>query len=396
MSRRTKDINIIVKKIYPILEKNMTPTNVRNYIKLVGQFIEKRQESLYDIAPCDRIIFTQNDRDDVYRLLRIPEKDIAYILKDTYYWDIPRFNPVAARDELTILMMCIIRYFFLKKDTKNLELSLIHFSFSGKFYPSIHHGSYPVVQPSEYRHIMEYVVNNELSNKYDIKREGSVIGAIKSVALTWINSYEDMFKTFDDEDVAYLIQQLHTRIKSFTKNIAEIYYKVYDNKDKYMTYDSDNLSETDYRLADNDSFKVERYLESAMSNLLSKGIDPTIVRIAANNNIKIEELRSILETIMDGNDNIPVVKELIRILLVEYFVNSKDKDPSNIRFISTSIASKPNTKNPNIHRQNEILEGWLDENSPNYRRRKSRLATKLAYHKAVLSYFVLVTHKSAK
>ena len=53
---------------------------------------------------------------------------------------------------------------------------MIYLSFSGKFYPSIHYGLFPKFPPSEYRHIMEYVVNNKLNNKYDLKREGSVFG----------------------------------------------------------------------------------------------------------------------------------------------------------------------------------------------------------------------------
>ena len=136
---------------------------------------------------------------------------------------------------------------------KELELATIYLSFSGKFYPSIHYSSFPKVEPNQYRHIMEYVVNNKLTNKFDLKIHGSVLGAVKSIGLTWINSYEDLFKTSDDEDIVYLIQQLHNRIKSFMKNIATLYYETYDNKDSYLTYDSDNLDEDSYRLADNDS-----------------------------------------------------------------------------------------------------------------------------------------------
>ena len=391
-----KDITAILKNLYPLVSKNITPQFLINYKKLMTEFIESRSQSLYDTAPCDRIYFTEEDAEQLFKAINISKREVTEALSKTYYWKIASFNPKAAKDEFTVLLLCILRYFYLAKRTTELELSLIHLSFSGKFYPSIHYGSYPKVQPSENRHIMDYVVNNELSNKFDIKRHGSIINSVKSVGLTWLDSYGSRIKDFDDEDIVYLIQQLHNRIKSFTINIAEVYYKIYENKDRYITYDSDDLSDENYRLADNDSLRIERYVESTLNQLTSSSIDPKLCRIAANNNIRLEELKSILETILEDNTNVPVIKELIRILVTEYFLISKDKDPSNINFISTSIAAKPNSKNPNVHKMNQILENWLDENSPSYRKRKSRLATKLSYHKAVLSYFVLVTHKAAK
>ena len=63
---------------------------------------------------------------------------------------------------------------------------------------------------------------------------------------------------------------------------------------------------------------------------------------------------------------------------------------------SVSYAAKPNTKDPNILREKEIVESWLTENSPSYRKRKSRLATKNSYYKSIFSYFTLVVHTANK
>lgn len=391
-----KDIQVISKQLYPLVEKCMTPSTITEFKKMVGVFMDKRSSSLYDTAPCDRIIFTEDDADMLFKTIKIEKSVVTNIMSKLYYWDIASFNPRAAKDEFTVLALCVLRYFYMKKDQKNLELSLIYLSFSGKFYPSVHYMSFPKFQPSEYRHIMDYVINNELSQKYDIKRYGSVIETVKSVGLTWINTYGSRLKDFDDEDIVYLIQQLRDRIKSFIINIAEVYYRVYDNKDVYMTYDSDNLSDEGYRLVDSDSLRIERYVEGAMNDIVSKGVDPKIIKITSNESVRFDELKSILETITNDQMNLPLIKELITILVSQYFLISKDKDISNINFITTSITPKPNTKNKDILRINEILEIWLNENSPSYRKRKSRLATKLGYHKAVLSYFVLVTHNASK
>lgn len=390
-----KNTDVLVKELYPLVSNIMSKNN-NKFKQVVSRFIDRRSALLYDTCPCDRIYFGSEDKDDFYNSMGISEKQVNIILQKTYYYGIARFNPEAAKDEFTVTVLMIIRYFYLKKMQKELELATIYLAFSGKFYPSIHYGSYPIVQPSEYRHIMEYVINNKLSNKYDIKREGSVFGAVRSICLTWLDTYADKLKECDDEDVVYLIQQLHNRIKSFMKNIAEVYYEVYNNKDEYMTYDSDNMGEESYRLADNDSLKIERHVEKTMSYLNNTSVDYKLCKMASDSNVKTDEVKGIIELILNENNNLPLIKELIRLIISEYFANSKDKDIRDIDFITFSITPKPNSKNPCVLRQKEIVELFLNENSPAYRKRRSREATKNSYHKSIMTYFVLLIHNANK
>ena len=163
--------------------------------------------------------------------------------------------------------------FLMKGDHKEAQLAGVYLAFSGKFYPSIHYASYPKTPPSQYRHIMEYVVNNKLTNSYELKVQGSVFGAINSLVETWLNTYKDKFKSFKDDDVVYVIQQLHTRIKSFTINIAQLYYETYENKNEYMSYGQDNLGdENNYVLTDNDTLLMERIVQKALETINSKGV----------------------------------------------------------------------------------------------------------------------------
>jgi len=397
MAKTKKDIEVIKKKLYPKMKNNINSSTISKFKRNMGKFIEERYVQLYDIAPFDRIPFSEDDAQEFFKLLKIDEDEVRNIIEQTYYGKVANFNPLAAKDPFTILCLSFLRYLILvDKNKKNIELGLIFLTFSGKFYPSVHYGSYPVVQPSEYRHIMEFVINNDLSDNYDIKKEGSVIGAVKSIGNTWMETYKDRIKDFDDEDIVYLIQQLRDRIKSFMKNIAELYYERYNSKDKYMTYDSDDLSEDNYHMADNDSFVMGRAIEKTMNTLTTTKVDYARCKTSASGRIRTDELKSIIETILDEDKNLPLIKELIMLLIVEFFNESKEKDLSSINFISTSITSKPNTKNENIIREKEILDTLLDENSNAYRKRKSRLATKLAYHKALLYYIVLTIHASSK
>ena len=383
----------ILTKLYPKIASSLKDKRTK-YIQCIGRFINARQNSLYDVAPYDRIYFDQEDIDDFFKTLNINEKEVVEVLKDTYYYPKANFNPISAKDPFTVSMMCAIRYYFLEKDEKALELSMTYLAFSGKFYPSLHYSSFPKVVPRQYEHVMLYVVNNMLSQKFELKKEGSLIGAVRAICNTWIDTYADRMKDFDDEDVVYMIQQLHNRIKSMIQNVAELYYKAYEDKDVYLTFDGDDMSEDNYHLADSDSLKAQRVVEASMNKLNTSSIDYKTCKRASDSNVKTDEVKSIMESILSDNANQPEIKELVNLIVIDYYKNSKKKDVKDIEFISYTISPKPNAKDPNLVREKEIIEGWLDENSPQYRKRKSRAATKTSYYKAVLYYFTLTIYEA--
>lgn len=178
-------------------------------------------------------------------------------------------------------------------------------------------------------------------------------------------------------------------------NIASLYYKAYEDGN-YISYDSDSENEDNYRIADTDSLRAERIVENTMAVINNNNVDIKLCSMASDQNVKVAEVQSIIESIQSEPANIPIIKELLRIIVNEYFVNSTVKDVNSLEFVRISIAAKPNTKNKNIIRQKEIIESWLDENSPQYRKRKSRLATKSSYYKSVLTYYVLLINKANK
>ena len=387
-----KVTTVAVKDIYPIVATAMDKRKAQ-YKKNIENYIKSRADKLYDTVPISRLPFGAEDVNDYFRALNIRPQDITACLKNTYYWNM-NFNPRAAKDEFTMTQMMVIRYFILKNDTANAEISSVYLAFSGKFYPSIHSQKFKI-PPEKYRYVMEYILNNVLTNKYDLKREGSVFGAVRSICRTWLNTYTDKFKDSDDEDVADMIQQLHGRIKSFLGNIATVFYDAYQKKDLYFTYGSDSAEEADYRIADNDSLIAERAVEKAINWVTSKGVDYRLCKMACDKNIKVDELSSIIESIQEDKENLPIIREFMQLLVVEYFANSNEKDVTSYSFLAKCVIAKPNTKNKNIIRQKEIVEDWLNENSPAYRKKKSR-ATRSSYCKAVLIYYTLVIMEANK
>lgn len=391
----SRDTHAIKDLVFPLVDKALKSSKIKaNYKKYVNDFFSKRSDDVYDSLPCSRILCSETEMDELFKVLEIEKSEIEAAIGQTYYSAISNFNPKAALHAFTVTQLCVIRSLDFTNSRQERDVSILLLAFSGKFYPSLHYRSYRVCLPA--RHVMEYVVNNRLSQKYDLASKGSVMGAVQSITNTWFTTYKSKFKSFDDEDVVYLIQQLHSRIGSFMKNIATEYYKVYDDKDIYMTYSSDSFEQGDYHLADNDALKIERLTESVMSAITSNGVDYKLCKASSDENITPNEAKAVIESIVMNKENILPMKELISLMIGTYFVSTTDKDVTNISFITFSVAPKPNAKQKEVLRQKELIENFLTESGTAYMRRKSRLATKNSYERCVKMYFALLIHNVAR
>nr|DAM71705.1 MAG TPA: hypothetical protein [Caudoviricetes sp.] len=381
--------------IYPTIEKNMQK-NYNQYRQCVAEFVTDRNKSLFNTMPLDRIYYGTDDIDKMFKAVDISISAVKTAILNTYYGNKANFNPRAAKDELTILVLCICRYFFMKKDTKNLELAMAYLSFSGKFYPSIHYMAFPKLLPQEF--VMQYVINNSLNNKFVLKSTGNIFNSIVYLCKTMISTYAIRFKEFEDDDVVYLIGQLHGRIRSFMINIARAYYKAYENKD-YITFNSDNENPQElggtYHLADSDSFKAEKCIQKSMQYIVASGADYKICKMCSNKTVKTEELKSIIETILNDKQNLVQVRRVISILVYTYYGQATDKNVVSMNFITFSITPKPNSKDHNIIEMRNYVEKWL-MTSALYRKKKTRLASKNDYNRALLMYFAMLIYAANK
>ena len=388
------DTTAILDIAYKEVEQKLSNSNnVSKYKQFVGKYTQKKQKELYSYMPSKQIYYSNEDVDNFFRATNIDKKIIKEAIKETYYYKVPNFNPSYAKDESTVALLCVVRYFLKNKMDKELDISEINIAFSGKMYASVFYKSFRF-EPAEY--VMDYVINNMLSNKYDIIRYGNVINAVKSVTSTWVQAYPERFNNFSDEDCTYLIQQLRNRINSFMYNIATIYYKAYQDKNIYIAYDTDDVSDDNYHIADNDAFKAQRALDNALSYMANKGIDYPSCKVSCNESIKFDELKSILENIFANRENEPLIKEYITIMISLYFRDSKAEDIRDISFISYSIKPTPNSKYKYVIKKKELLDKILVNNSENFTRRRSRLATESAYYRAINAYFSLITQKANK
>ena len=387
---------IIVDKIYPIIENSLNK-NTSKLKDCIGRFVTMRYNELYDDAPYHRIYFGKNEIDDFFKSIKVNETEIQNHLTNAFFWDM-NYNPPQVKEPFVVAVLCCIRYYLIKNNKKMTELTSIYLAFSGKFYASVHGQLFPKFPPNEHRPIMEYVINNKLTMKFELKKEKNLFGAIRNLCITWVTTYTTLIKSksFDDHDVGTVIQQLRDREKSFLKNIAKLYYDAYENKD-YLNYESDNLEDgSKFRIADNDSSRALQLTEQVLNFITTNTIDYKFCKMCSDQNIKPDEIKFIMESIFSNNYYIEEIKIVVNILIMDFMRKYEGKSIGTLDFVSYSIKAKPNSKDKDIILLKNTITGWLDEKSPQYVKRKHRPATATSYYKAVLTYMVLIINKVAR
>lgn len=389
--------SIIVNELYnfvaPKIEKN-----VNRFKSMMANFINRNHKAIYDVAPYEIIYFTSKDIDDFFKSLDISPTDVISIMKDCFFWNIP-IKPQVIKEPYILVSLCIIRYFLKTKKRKEAELTGIYLAFSGKIYASLYSGvAFPTVAPSKYRAVMDFVVNNMMSNKFDIKSQGNIFGAMQQLVITWLNKYGDELceKDIDDDRIKVIFAQLRDRVKSFLMNIAKMYYEAYKNKN-YLNFESDNLTDgSEFRITDNDAAKATRLTEISVAFMTNNSVSLAICNKCKDANIKPTEIKDILDAVLFDKMNLNSIYRVTNILICDFIKNYPGVKVGGIDFIAHSIKAKPNNKDEYINEMRSIILSWLDEKSENYRRRKSRIATAISYYKAILMYFTLAISKACE
>lgn len=396
MATAGKYTSIIYQNIYPLVEKAIQK-NDGKFRDAMAKFFTNNHDLVFDIGPYDRIYYTEKDKIALFDSLGLKEADILALLQNVFYFDQPGYNPTCAKEPYVIILFCAIRYYLKTSKRRNAELTAIYLCFSGKFYASLHGKYFKNFPPSKYRSVMDYVINNMLSAKFDIKTKGSLFAAIESLCSTWLNTYEkSIVANQNDEDIGKHLQQLRDRENSFLRNISNMYYEAYKNK-YYMNYETDSLDEENFRLTTNDAAEAARITAATMNYLTSNYISIEICNKCQDSNVKpIDDVKPIMESILGDSNNLPQVQRIVNIIICDFKSTHKNTKISDISFVSYSIQAKPNTKNKYLLELKSTIIGWLEAYSTRYKARKKRKDTAISYYRSILMYFTLCIYNVAQ
>lgn len=369
----------------PKLKKNITPSGLKKFKMSISRYIDRNSDCLFDIGLTRRLFHSDSEKNAIYELTGISPEEISALIKESN--DIkPNFK--VATNPFTALSVVAIRHLF--KDKKKEDANVVLMNLTLFFYSSSHF-KYFRFEPNE--NVMNYTINN-LFNNYKIKQKGNLFGALQDTAQVSNETYIDKFmKDGSDENLLGYINALSVRIDGFVKNIAKEFYQNHDDK-KYLNLDKDSYDEDDFHMVDNNSFALDRLVNSIHMKIVKDGIDYRVISLASNiSSVSVNELRNTINHLMNNLDKESEnIRKVVNVILELFIVTNKNK-PQDVRskkflYESLMIYKSSNTTDKAILEMRDILDKWLKASSNTYRR-TNREATLSNFKKALFTVFVL-------
>lgn len=363
------------------------PENQRKLNTIVSRYVDKNVAKLTTVGPSKRPMFLDSDRNLIYDMVGVQANSIVAVVRDTDYIK-EGTNP---GDPFNIIMTLTIRYFKMKKLTKEMNAAILYLTLS--MYPSLH-AKYFRYEPNE--QIMAYTIQH-MSNKYKVKQMGTVMAALFDTTRVSDEHYAKELIRGNDKDIADYILSFKTRLNGFMKNVCAEFMKQHSAKN-YLNYEVDNEDEENYSVADSNSYVITRVADASVLKLSVQGPNAIIVKSSAKlNDVSVNSLRTTLTAICRDKNSKKEMHELVsNILYLFLFDGSHTKEEINSsRFLlfSMDIYKKANTTDKNIVRIKAILDNWIAAYSGQYKK-SNAVGTINAFRKALYTFFVLSIQKN--
>lgn len=366
-----------------------------------------------------QLLFNDDTRNRILEALGVDLTELELVFKNSEYFK--QFGDLKLKDQLLFAIPMILMSLELHRAGKEPEAQFFYMTAFYKPYATVifkYFGKYEVNEDQ-----MRYVVENELSERYDIKKEGTVFAVLAKMAQSSYNNYivnrESRGRMTDKELQVVFQSGIYSRINN---SIQTIFSKYQESRGKYLPFEDptfegteDSEGETFERDIKSDAAVKDAMVKRAVSSIIKKPVDEKLIDVAAKfgfvgtgaksktykyTGTYNDILRStILEVVERKFRELPELFEnIIGSFLFEINPETSSrftaKDLRTAVFVSHSqrnFSKSPNTKNESNLRVREMVEEFLVDCSEKYKTwgNTQRSALKKALH----FYFVLAIQK---
>ena len=384
-----KSNTILVDKLYSSVEKSLaSKDNLSEYHSNIDKHLAKNSERFFTTSPNERPLFSTEDSNKFIALTGLSADGIKQVLKDS---KVIKSNWYIMNDPFNIANSLATRYFAIKKNKDYIDYTIWYLIVS--MYPSIH---FKYFKHGINAACMDYTINN-LSDKFNIKKNKNLWVTFVNMFKTAYEHHEKKIISGEDENFVYYVQDCHTRMNSFIKNIAVPYYENYNNQ-KFLEKEYESFEEDNYHEAESSSYDIENITNSVITHLVIHGPDMKLVEVASKTNqVSVNQMRNFISSLIDNKhrDDIRAITEAI---LFMYLFNDDGEvhSPSQIGtndflLYCLKIYKRANTVDKNVIKIKGILDRWLVELGVS--NRSGNKGTLQAYRRAFFTFFVLTIQK---
>lgn len=398
-STRGDSINVST-YLYDTFEKKLGKICENNKAKIatfIKKYIVDHIAEMSTRGPGKRIIWSITDEENYFLASGVNRNTIADIIKGSDYID-PKW--LVATKPLNMLMALQIvfywRHMTKEEKSKTTEYKktmvfLINLIFTIRFYTSLNL-QYFQFEPDE--ELMNQTIE-ELSDRYTIKDMHNIYELLEYFAYTNIENAINLMERPTDYNINYLMGNLHGRINTTLKGIANAFYEKYNRGDSVQVDKMQGQTEegdTYMNIPTSVSADIENITRKLGIRLVSDtSVDQNILKIACKETKISVAKMNITFSNMIGNDRDYVLILVRRILI--YYLGYLKKDRKTIRSINFITLMKrtynvSNTKDQGLIDIKAALEELMKRNNKEYLK-INRVAT-LSNMKACCFYYWLL------
>lgn len=377
------------------------PKNVKAFVTLVQNFINRNITKLTKSGPCDMIPFTDTDHEAFHSLFgfwytidpranKTSPNEIREII-DEYSKRAHIKCDFWKNNSSLMLFYFVIRYFTMKNDSKNLNTALAIYTLCN--YPVMFHKYFPngVMEP-----YMQYTIDN-MTEKFIIKKSKHLFDALMTSIQASYKFHKGNFPSATDKKVGDWINRIRNDQNSMMKKISNEYMKNYKEGNAARTSNEEYDSETPIvDEMENGTTVVQNIVQRVTLPIIEDGVDLVRAEAAAKmSQVSVSDCRYFL-TLIITDSNADTIQKFIESLLFLYIYEGKktERDIRSQYFLawSASLFKKTNSKNKNINTINEILNFWAE--STGLYKKFAGKTSRINYKKAIFFYLVLCIQKN--
>ena len=443
VSLTEKELNSLTEfydKLHMIAAESAKSQQVfKKFRDTMARIIDKNLQTLDSAIVGRRVLINDRDQNEILSIIGFKREDVEKVYSESTYYSVKFGKNLMIKDQLIYTIPFLLYSLELYKINKKQEAYYVYFTTFIKAYASKVVSSFPIWNDGN-DDIMAYIVEKILSNKFDIKKCGTIIATLERSANSSFTNYlpllsgEKKDAIIVDENGHETVKQIqagptdnnlyitvssgiYSRTSSWIKSVAKIYYDP-KNRENFLQYEKSSMISTDDD-SEGTSFSVEvesmaaikqDVIRKALHRIYTYPIEDQLLRIAIKLSYKVPnpdsslyfgEVKSILKIIIDQ-----CKKDLQRYfenILGSFFFGLNDKGeqrtskdlkgPALLAFAKTTFNS-PHTNDKNILMARETTKKWLSELSDYYTSHNNEKTRRL-FMNAVFYYFVLVIQKAA-
>lgn len=368
--------------------------NITKLMKAIQRYADKWSDLLLSTDLSKRLLFSDNDKNIIYTITNISKKEVKETIKKA---TVIKSTWIVATNPFYILSIAIARWFKINNMENEMLAVMIYMSYV--LYTSAHSNSFKHLPNKE---IMDYTINN-LSNRYIIKQKGTIQASIEhTIGEAMTGRFNDELIRGSDLDIKDIIYALQTRMHSFMNNIAEKFYENHKSG-KYMFHEEEDVSEENFHLSDNISFKIDRVVQLVSSAIISEGFDyNTCIKraVSLNAGASSKKLIAMLDTLIEKD--MESIKDMISDILTLFIyknTGNRIEDVGTTKFLSEALQIyKSNAQDDVTSKIKERLLNWINMTSEKYGRNfiskgKTSLDT---YRRSIYTAFIFKIMETVK